>query len=72
MSNVEILQYVKAIRQQLLTRVGKQPISADLSYDAAGNLTQIIITDKVTGQKLKIEFTYDAAGNLVKIDQEWL
>lgn len=50
-------------------RVFRGPFHEECVYDEAGNLTKIIITDKVTGKRKEIALTYDEAGNLVSVDE---
>jgi len=44
-------------------------VKIDISYDANKNISQMTITDKVTGESTTITFTYDAEGYLVSIDE---
>jgi len=60
----------KRALQETLERVETDLTDADIRYDASGNISQIIKTDKVTGTKKKITFIYDRAGNLVGVKEE--
>lgn len=47
--------------------VTKRIIYPSLTYDAAGNLVSITVTDIVTGKSYILTLTYDAAGNLISV-----
>lgn len=44
--------------------------TTELTYDAAGNLTQVVETDVLTGKSRTSTLSYDSSGNLIKVEQD--
>lgn len=75
---LEVFKLIKEFFKQALeeAKTLKAPLvyhdnyDINFEYDSEGNLTKVIITDKITGDKKTITFEYDDEGNVIGEKEE--